>query len=54
LLFKDEENNTLFKERRQAAGWKLLFDGHSTAGWHLYNSTGTIYGMEGEKWRIIL
>lgn len=27
--------NTLTPQE-QAAGWKLLFDGHSTAGWHTY------------------
>jgi hypothetical protein len=38
FAFKGDENNMLSK-KEQAAGWKLLFDGHSTAGWHLYNST---------------
>lgn len=32
------QNNTLTKKEK-AEGWKLLFDGHSTAGWHIYNST---------------
>ncbi|HEY4327975.1 MAG TPA: DUF1080 domain-containing protein [Mucilaginibacter sp.] len=36
--FTTDGNNTLTKEEK-AAGWKLLFDGQSTAGWHLYNST---------------
>jgi hypothetical protein len=31
------QNNTLTKKEK-AEGWKLLFDGQSTAGWHLYNS----------------
>ena len=39
LAFKGDEQNILSKNE-QAAGWKLLFDGHSTAGWHLYNGTG--------------
>jgi hypothetical protein len=38
FAFKGDQNNSLSK-KEQAAGWKLLFDGHSTAGWHLYNST---------------
>src|ERR1700742_3383652 len=29
------EPNTLTPEET-AAGWKLLFDGHSLAGWHIY------------------
>jgi 3-keto-disaccharide hydrolase len=32
-----DTNNTLTKKEK-ADGWKLLFDGHTTAGWHLYNS----------------
>lgn len=35
----NEQNNVLTASEK-AAGWKLLFDGHSTAGWHLYNSKG--------------
>jgi hypothetical protein len=30
------ENNSL-TQKEKAEGWKLMFDGHSTAGWHLYN-----------------
>jgi hypothetical protein len=37
--------NTL-SDAEKAAGWKLLFDGKSTAGWHRYNKPGTI----GKKW----
>ncbi|MDB5137155.1 MAG: hypothetical protein JWP37_3758 [Mucilaginibacter sp.] len=33
-----DQNNSLSKKER-ANGWQLLFDGRSTAGWHLYNST---------------
>ncbi|MFA6087800.1 DUF1080 domain-containing protein [Mucilaginibacter sp.] len=33
------KNNELTPAEKKA-GWKLLFDGHSTAGWHLYNSKG--------------
>ncbi|WPU93128.1 DUF1080 domain-containing protein [Mucilaginibacter sabulilitoris] len=35
--YTPDPNNKL-TAKEQAAGWKLLFDGHSTAGWHLYNS----------------
>lgn len=38
FAFKGDENNVLSKKEK-AGGWQLLFDGHSTAGWHLYNST---------------
>jgi len=38
FAFKGGQNNSLSKTER-ANGWRLLFDGHSTAGWHLYNST---------------
>jgi hypothetical protein len=34
-----DQNNTLTKKEK-ADGWQLLFDGRSTAGWHLYNATG--------------
>ena len=33
--------------QEKAAGWKLLFDGTSTKGWHRYNSPGMI----GSKWK---
>lgn len=32
----DQNNKLSAKEKAQ--GWKLLFDGSSTSGWHLYNS----------------
>jgi Domain of Unknown Function (DUF1080) len=32
----DQANKLSTKEKAQ--GWKLLFDGSSTSGWHLYNS----------------
>ena len=38
--------NTLTAQEK-AAGWKLLYDGKSTKGWHRYNSPGTI----GSKWK---
>ncbi len=38
FAFRSDQNNILSKTER-ANGWKLLFDGHSTAGWHLYNGT---------------
>jgi len=34
----NEQNNVLSKKEK-AEGWKLLFDGQSTAGWHLYNGS---------------
>lgn len=34
-----QPNNTLTR-REARAGWRLLFDGKSTAGWHNYNATG--------------
>ncbi len=37
--------NTL-TDQEKMEGWKLLFDGKSTKGWHRYNSPGTI----GSKW----
>lgn len=33
-------------EQEKKDGWKLLFDGRTTAGWHRYNSPGVI----GSKW----
>lgn len=38
FAFKGDQNNSISKTER-ANGWRLLFDGHSTAGWHLYNGT---------------
>ena len=38
FAFRGDQNNSLSKTER-AKGWQLLFDGHSTAGWHLYNGT---------------
>jgi len=35
--FKSDSNNTL-SAKEIAGGWKLLFDGQTTKGWHLYNS----------------
>lgn len=39
--------NTL-TAKEKSEGWKLLFDGQSTAGWHRYNSPGVI----GSKWKV--
>jgi hypothetical protein len=39
FAFRGDQNNSLSKAER-ANGWRLLFDGHTTAGWHLYNGTG--------------
>jgi Domain of Unknown Function (DUF1080) len=38
FAFTGDQNNSLSKTER-ANGWQLLFDGHSTSGWHLYNGT---------------
>lgn len=40
-----QPDNTLTDKEKQE-GWKLLFDGESTKGWHTYNKPGTI----GSKW----
>jgi hypothetical protein len=48
FAFKGDENNMLSKKEK-ADGWRLLFDGHSTAGWHLYNSATpfTVWKVKG-------
>src|ERR1700753_3757916 len=35
--YTGDPNNKL-STKEKAQGWKLLFDGSSTSGWHLYNS----------------
>lgn len=42
-----EVPNTL-SPQEQSAGWKLLFDGHSTAGWHTYGKKSVTAG----SWKI--
>jgi hypothetical protein len=37
--FSGDQNNKLSAQEKKQ-GWKLLFDGSSTSGWHLYNSQG--------------
>ena len=39
----NDENNRLTTEEKEQ-GWTLLFDGGSTAGWHLYNKKNTTAG----------
>ena len=41
-----QESNTLSKKEAKQ-GWKLLFDGRSTAGWHGFRQTGI-----GEAWKV--
>ena len=53
--WKDEEENkkeldladNVLTEQEIADGWKLLFDGKTTNGWHTYNNPGKI----GKKWK---
>jgi len=42
---KQQEDNTL-SEAEKKQGWKLLFDGKTTNGWHTYLKPGSI----GKKW----
>jgi len=44
----DDQNNQLSKKEK-AEGWKLLFDGQSTEGWHLYNGSSqfTLWKVKG-------
>jgi hypothetical protein len=39
--------NTL-SEQEKEAGWQLLFDGQSTAGWHTYGKPGAV----GKAWKV--
>jgi hypothetical protein len=41
------QHNTLSAAEKKA-GWKLLFDGKTTAGWHAYNKAGI-----GESWKAV-
>jgi hypothetical protein len=43
----DEAANTL-TEKEKADGWKLLFDGHTTTGWHTYKGKGV-----GDRWKAV-
>ena len=43
----DEGQDNVITEIEQKEGWKLLFDGQTTNGWHTYNKPGSI----GRKWK---
>lgn len=43
---KDNSGLNTLTEAEKASGWKLLFDGKTTTGWHTYNKPGTI----GSRW----
>ncbi|MBS1707548.1 MAG: DUF1080 domain-containing protein [Armatimonadetes bacterium] len=44
VLAVSDDNNLTAKEK--AAGWQLLFDGKSTAGWHNFKAKGVKPGWE--------
>jgi hypothetical protein len=46
LGFAQEKNNVL-SAREQSQGWKLLFDGETTSGWHSYNKP-----KAGSAWKV--
>ena len=41
-----QQPNTLTKKEKKE-GWKLLFDGHTTKGWHTY-----LRDTVGAKWQV--
>ncbi len=45
-FFAYTQDNVLSAKEKQE-GWKLLFDGKSSAGWHTYNA-----GKVGEAWKV--
>lgn len=45
LSLTAQQNSLTEKEKKE--GWKLLFDGRTTSGWHYYNGTKT-----GSAWKI--
>ncbi|HEU5290928.1 MAG TPA: DUF1080 domain-containing protein [Cyclobacteriaceae bacterium] len=44
----NESDLNKLSDQEKAGGWKLLFDGKTTKGWHRYNSPGQI----GSKWKV--
>lgn len=44
---EEEMHDNVLSEMEKKEGWKLLFDGKTTNGWHTYNKPGMI----GSKWK---
>lgn len=53
LALVPQEHNSL-TELEKASGWKLLFDGSSTQGWHNYNESSVGSGWKVEGGQLII